>query len=816
MSTITTGLATASLAALALGAVTPAAATAAPSSPASTASTASTSSTDAGSSPTITAAGVEAPIVRRVEARGSTQFSVSGVALGAQAVFISIPGSSGGDLAPVVQGRFTTILDNEHLGKTVTLSAIGPNGRGEAVEVVLELGVDESETTPPATPVVHAVSSYDDEHLVIEGTVVSDPRLFSQTDVVAPRLGLVYDAPDANGSFSLRVPVEHRGETIDVQAFRAGMASEVVRVVLEETDANTASEVFPLELGSPTPGEVVKAPQTTFSGSAIPNSQIVVTHDTETERSSATLCETRVASSGDWSCTSPQLPAGDYETSVVETPTWASAPRQETGASFTVAPTEDDGATTPALPLLSSVTRNSAGDLVVRVIANRAARAEIQVGEHLEQVSGLHQRFAFVVDGSLEGQTATVTGIGIGTSARSRSLEIPLTPIEQPAPSPLAAPLAHSVDVNGDGSLSILGTTSYFANEFDVPSVIAQFEGNYIGGTGITWNGAYVLTVDPEYAGKEIDLISVRGLDMSESTTVLMEQTDDNTAPDVFPLDVVSPAEGAEIAADTDVFTGKGIPGSTVTLSTAAEGAGTLATEVGEADVLADGTWQVEVDEALAAGPQTLTVTETPYWDSLAPLTSTRSFTVASEGGEGDPETRVLTIEGDGTVSATGLTTLTGAGHPGATVTLHPFGEGRGGEVRTEVRPDGTWTISRGFGPTTYNAAVFVQTGAPGADQTVAHPLDGTRTSSLIIDGDGTVSPTGRTTITGTGDAGATVTLHPFGVGRGGEVSTQVRPDGTWSISRGFGPTTYNAAVFVQTGGPAADQSVPFPLDGTR
>ncbi|WP_162235896.1 hypothetical protein, partial [Frigoribacterium sp. Leaf44] len=71
--------------------------------------------------------------------------------------------------------------------------------------------------------------------------------------------------------------------------------------------------------------------------------------------------------------------------------------------------------------------------------------------------------------------------------------------------------------------------------------------------------------------------------------------------------------------------------------------------------------------------------------------------------------------------------------------------------VRTEVRADGTWSISRGFGPTTYTAAVFVQTGGPAADQSIPFPLDGTRTSSLIIDGDGTVSPTGRTTLTGTG-----------------------------------------------------------------
>ncbi|KIU01789.1 hypothetical protein, partial [Frigoribacterium sp. MEB024] len=803
MSTIRSGLTAVGLAALAVGTLAPAAAHAAP---------AITDQAPA-EAPSASPTAPSAPRIAFVEPSEGDKLSVAGMAPGARLAGVIVEGG-GSYSAAVWNDRFATLVDVADRGKKATLVSYTPQGKVE-VEFVLETQYAEGENEAPGTPVIHAVSQYDDGHFVIEGTVAHQPDLFSKTEVWANRSGMSWDFPSENGSFSLTVPASRAGEVIEVTAYYRGHGSETAQVELVPTERNTASDVHPLEVASPTAGDVLAAPEATFAGSGIPNSQIVVTRDEKTNRASSTLCETRVTSLGDWSCTSPALPAGSYRTAVTETPTWASAPKQETSATFTVAPTEDVDPTTPARPLLSSVHRSSTGDIVVRVIVNRAHQAEIRVGEHREQVSGLHGRFSFVLDGSLEGQTATVTGIG--SPDRGRSLDIPLTPAEIPAPSPLAAPLAHSVGVNSDGTMSILGTTSYFANEFDVPGVIAQFDGRYIGGTGVTWNGAYAITVDPEYAGEEIDLITVRGTDMSEKTPIVLEATDENTAPETFPLDVVSPAEGETIDVDTDVFTGEGIPGSIVTLSTDVGGTDEPAATLGDADVLADGTWTLELDvtASLTPGEHTMTVVETPYWDSLKPLTSTRTFT-ASENVEPAPETRDLTIEGDGTVSPTGLTTLTGAGHPGSTVTLHPFGEGRGGEVSTEVRPDGTWNIARGFGPSKYNAAVFVQTGGPGADQSVPFPLDGTRTPSLIIDGDGTVSPTGRTTLTGTGDAGATVTLHPFGQGRGGEVSTEVRADGTWSISRGFGPTTYTAAVFVQTGGPAADQSVPFPLDGTR
>jgi hypothetical protein len=168
------------------------------------------------------------------------------------------------------------------------------------------------------------------------------------------------------------------------------------------------------------------------------------------------------------------------------------------------------------------------------------------------------------------GQTATITGILL--DEESRPLDVPLTPVEAPEPSPLAAPIAHAVFPSSDGSYYVQGTTSYFANEWELPGVIAQADGVYVDGTEATWNGAFMFNIGAEHAGEQIDLITVRGLDMSERTTITLVETEGNTAPEDWPLTVVSPADGETIAADTATLTGVGIPGSTVEITTDTDG----------------------------------------------------------------------------------------------------------------------------------------------------------------------------------------------------------------------------------------------------
>lgn len=790
MTKITTGLASAGLVALALGAVTPGVASATP-------STAPAAADDAATETTAPAH------ISEITRLGDRRIVVNGVAAGATSVRVAVPDGVGG-LTQVVDGRFSLPLDASDLGKQAVLHTYGPAGEAAPVPFTIELRDDDGSTIAPSAPVVHAVSQYEPESFVVEGTVSYDPLVFDRTEVIASVGGQqVRAALDENGSYALDVPVSHLGAEIELVSWRTGLPSTPTVVEGTPASGNDASESFPLDIASPAGGTVVTDGAVIFEGSAIPNSTIAVTRDDETSRTSATLCETRVAANGDWSCTSPTLPGGDHATTVTETPTWSSASSQSAGTAFRVAAAEDGR--TPALPRLSSMTRDADGDLVVRVIANRAGEARLVVGDDELTTRGVNGRFTFTLDGALAGRTATVTGLA--GSTEGRSLDLPLVPVDAPAPSPLQAPVVHAVTQQADRFV-IEGTTSYSPTDFDVPGVLVQVDGSFVTVAAAVHDGAFVANAPLALAGREIEPTTTRGATLSDRTPLTVAATDDNTAPATFPLEVTSPADGEQVAVDTPVFTGEGVPGSTVSVV----GDISRAAEICTADVLPDGTWSCEADHPLAHADHTVTITETPYWASAGTPVASRSFSV----GDADPETRALSVDGDGRVSATALTMLTGSGHPGATVTVHPFGLDVGGAVSGTVGDDGRWSIGRGFGATVYASAVFVQTGAPGADQTVAHPLDGTRASSLTVDGDGRVSATALTRLTGTGDAGATVTLHPFGVGRGSTVSATVGADGRWTLARGFGPAVYGSATFEQTEGPGADQTVPFPLDGTR
>jgi len=787
MSTIRTGLAAVGLAALAAGTLAPAAALAAPSAGtddvrASAASQPAATTLDA--SPV-------APRLAFVDQTDDGKLSVAGLAPGARLAGIIVEGG-GTYTAAVWDDRFATLVDLTDLGKAATLVSYTPQGRVE-VDIVLDVQYADGEDRAPGTPVVHAVSQYDDEHLVVEGTVAHEPGLFAKTEVWASRSGASWDFPSENGAFSLLVPVSRAGETIDVTAYYQGHASESTPVELVPTERNTASDAHPLELASPAQGAVVADPEPTFTGTGIPNSQIVVTRDGETARSTSTLCETRVAVTGDWSCTSAALPAGSHETTVTETPTWASAEQQRAGASFTVADTAD-GDWTPALPMLSSVTEDADGQIVLRGISTRAAEARIEVGDHVETVRAQHGRFTFILPAGLAGQTATITGISL--DREGRSLDAPLTPLEAPALSPLTAPTMHAVYPASDGSYYIQGTASYFATEWELPGVIAQVDGVYVDGTETTWNGAFMFNIGAEHAGEQVDLITVRSFDMSERTTVTLVDTQGSTAPADWPLDVVSPADGETIAADTSTLTGVGIPGSTVEVTTDTDGAGVLADEIGKADVLADGTWTVEVDAPLAEGDHTMTVTETPYWENLDPIVSTRSFVVA-EDGDGGEETPApaapVTIATPADVT-TGYTpnapfTFTGTAEPGSTLTV-TNAKGLSLGTAVEVNDDGEWTWTRSnMGSYTWTMDFTTDAGTDRAQTTrlTGFAPREAQTAPVTIDTPADVAtgyaPDTAFTFGGTAEPGAEITVtNAKGLSLGAAV--EVNSDGDWTWTR--------------------------------
>jgi len=791
MKKITTGLAVAGLAALTLGTASPVAAE-----PGGAAAATTESSSPA--SPAAASAADSAPRIAFIEHTSGDKLSVAGLAPGASLAGIRVHGGASHGTS-VWDDRFATLLDAADLGKTATLVSYAPGGRVE-VDFVIEPQHAEGEGEPPATPVVHAVSQYDDDHLVIEGTVAHRPGLFSKTEVWAARSGMSWDFPSENGSFSLKVPASRAGEMIDVTAYYRGQASETTRVELVPTETNTASDVHPLEVESPTAGDVLVAPEATFAGTGIPNSQIVVTRDEKTNRTSSTLCETRVTSLGDWSCTSPSLPAGSYDTVVTETPTWATAPKQTAGAAFSVADTAPDpGASNtggPATPILSSVTEEADGSLTVRAIVTGAGQARIDVGDHSETLTrGQHGRFPFVLDGSLAGRTATITGVS--RDGDGPSTEIDLTPSEAPAGSPLAAPQVHGVTQPLGEHFYLQGTTSYFDDEYFVPSVIVQVDGEFVNATQATWNGAYIVRVPADYAGQDIDLITVRNAETSEATTIALETTEQNTAAETFPLEVTSPAEGESIAPDTASVAGQGIPGSSISIeSSAAADDAPLTTSV-----LGDGSWSVPLTAPLSTGDHDMTVTETPYWPGVPAVVSARSFTVADDseggdGGESDERTVSVTSPVDGSTFAAGsVVTFTGTATPDADIAVH-LGYGLA-PVTGEADAAGDWTVSRWLGNAPYTATVTQskdgrQIGGAHTGPTITPAT----TAPIVVTApaaDSTFAAGSVVTFTGTATPDADIAVH-LGYGLA-PVTGTANASGVWTVSRWLGNAPYTATV---------------------
>ncbi|MBP1240548.1 hypothetical protein ABID92_002636 [Frigoribacterium sp. PvP120] len=786
MSTIRTGLAAVGLAALAAGTLAPAAALAAPS--------AGTDDVRASAASQPAAATLDAsPVAPRlafVDQTDDGKLSVAGLAPGAPLAGIIVEGG-GTYTAAVWDDRFATLVDLADLGKAATLVSYTPQGRVE-VDIVLDVQYADGEDRAPGTPVVHAVSQYDDEHLVVEGTVAHEPGLFAKTEVWASRSGASWDFPSENGAFSLLVPVSRAGETIDVTAYYQGHASESTPVELVPTERNTASDAHPLELASPAQGAVVADPAPTFSGTGIPNSQIVVTRDGETARSTSTLCETRVAVTGDWSCTSAALPAGSHETTVTETPTWASAEQQRAGASFTVDPGLLPGET-PATPQLSSVQLDNTGELAVRVIAHNASRLSMTIdGEEVETLErSTHGRFTFSVDPALLGETAVFTGVRSGVE--SPPLEAPLTLLEAPAGAPLQAPLVHEVAERDDDTFTIYATTSYFPDEFLVPGIIAKVDDTFVSSSANSLNGATFIHVESKHAGEEVDLYTVRGDGLlSPVTTVTLAETEGNTAPEVFPLDVVSPREGETVGADTRTFRGEGIPGSRVLITSDV----TRSTTLGAASVLPDGTWTAEIAAPLPSGDQTVTVTETPYWENLDPIVSTRSFVVA-EDGDGGEETPApaapVTIATPADVT-TGYTpnspfTFTGTAEPGSTLTV-TNAKGLSLGTAVEVNDDGEWTWTRSnMGSYTWTMDFTTDAGTDRAQTTrlTGFAPREAQTAPVTIDTPADVAtgyaPDTAFTFGGTAEPGAEITVtNAKGLSLGAAV--EVNSDGDWTWTR--------------------------------
>lgn len=257
----------------------------------------------------------------------------------------------------------------------------------------------------------------------------------------------------------------------------------------------------------------------------------------------------------------------------------------------------------------------------------------------------------------------------------------------------------------------------------------------------------------------------------------------DTTAPDVSILSGVESSgdyvNGAIYDSGSYVISGEGEVGATVTV----EINGTTQTVV----VGTDGTWSTTFESgSIDTGEYTtgVTVTATDAAGNTTTVTDTLVVDTEAEDLSFD------TVEGDDVVNiaeASDDVIVSGQSEAGATVVVELEGQ----TVETTVAEDGTWSVTfdgSSLPAGTYDSTVTATvTDAYGNAATYTHEISIDLETSLTVDddsagGDGTVNASemaGGVTLTGTGEAGASVTVTVEGVSR----TTTVTEDGSWSVT---------------------------------
>ncbi|WP_417264342.1 Ig-like domain-containing protein [Celeribacter sp.] len=258
--------------------------------------------------------------------------------------------------------------------------------------------------------------------------------------------------------------------------------------------------------------------------------------------------------------------------------------------------------------------------------------------------------------------------------------------------------------------------------------------------------------------------------------------TPDTTPPDVS---ILSGVESTDDYVNGEIYdggsytiSGEGEVGASVTV----EINGTSQTVViGE-----DGTWTTTFDSStIDTGEYTTGVTVTAIDEAGNTTTVTDTLVVDTEA----EDLSFDTVEGDDVVNiaeASDDVVISGQSEAGATVVVELEGQ----TLQTTVAEDGTWTVTFD-GSTlpsgTYDSTVTATvTDAYGNAATYTHDILIDLETNLTVDGgtgdDGMVNAAemaAGVTLTGTGEAGASVTVTVEGVSR----TTTVGEDGTWSVT---------------------------------
>ncbi|MEB5117743.1 Ig-like domain-containing protein [Pseudomonas aeruginosa] len=380
-----------------------------------------------------------------------------------------------------------------------------------------------------------------------------------------------------------------------------------------------------------------------------------------------------------------------------------------------------------------------------------APATDVQVAPDGSSVTGKAEPGSTVgVDTDGDGQPDTTVVVGPGGS-----FEVPLNPpltngetvtviVTDPAGNSSTPVTAEAPDfpdapqVNASNGSVLSGTA-----EAGVTIVITDGNGNPIGQTSADANGNWSFTPGSQLPDGTV--VNVVARDAAGNSSPATSITVDGVAPSA---PVVEPSNGSELSGTAE-------PGSSVTLT---DGNGN---PIGQTTADANGNWSFTPSTPLPDG----TVVNVVAQDAAGNSSPGASVTVDSQA----PAAPVL--------NPSNGTTLSGTAEPGATVTLT---DGNGNPIG-QVTADGSGNWSFTPGTPLANGTVV---NATASDPTGNTSAPASTTVDSVAPAAPVVNPSNGTTISGTAEPGATVTLTD---GNGNPIG-QVTADGSGNWS--FTPST--------------------------
>jgi large repetitive protein len=529
------------------------------------------------------------------------------------------------------------------------------------------------------------------------------------------------------------------------------------------TATHTATVSFVPKLAAPS---VNPSNGSSVTGTTVPSTTVKVYGPDGT----TVICSTTSDASGNFSCAplNPQPTDGQQITVVAA---------DSNGFDGSATAVTIDAAA-PAKPVISAPTNNSAisdstptisgtGEIGATVTITDASNAVVCSATVAADKSWSCTPSTALTDGTYT-LKATQTDLAGNTSAASSPVTVTVDTVN-PAKPAISSPTSGAA-IN-DSTPTVSGT-----GEAGATVTVKDSSGNTVCTTTVAAGGAWSCTTSTLADGAQT--LTVTQADAAGNTSAPSDPVSLTVDTGIPAKPVVSsPAAGSVINDSTPTISGNGESGATVTVKDTS--GATVCTAIADAS----GNWSCTPSTAFTDGPQSLTVTQADAAGNVSEAT-TLNVTLDSV----TPATP--------SVNASNGSSVSGTAEAGSTVTVK---DASGTTLCTATAAaDGSWSCVPSPTPADHAVLTVTSTDAGGnTSPSASVTVDSSAPAAPVV------NPTNGSTVSGTAEAGTTVTIAYTGTDGSAHTKTVVvNPDGTWNAT--LSPAAEDATAVVVT---ASDRS---------